>query len=204
MGQVRKNELAALGLISRQPMHGYRLNQAIQEMELERWTTLSRSSIYHALRELARSGAVSVTREREGRAPERTVYHITPDGKRVLREILREALSYVGPEDRFFYLGLAFARILPAGEIAALLSKRCRHLQAVIAEETRLLKEKGRKAVEAGPEPERQRSLIMTRGGLKHLKVEVEVCREVGKLLGADPGARGAGGNGRAAAGRRG
>jgi len=82
--RVRKTELAALGLIGWRPMHGYAISQVFQELGLEHWTTISRSSIYTALRRLARAGAVSITREKEGGAPERTVYHLTPAGRALL------------------------------------------------------------------------------------------------------------------------
>jgi DNA-binding PadR family transcriptional regulator len=180
-GLVRKNELAALGLVNRLPMHGYRLNQTVKELGLEHWTTLSRSSIYNALRRLAKRDAVSVTKEREGNAPERTVYHITRKGREMLREILRHALAYVGPEDRYFYLGLMFADALQGRQIKRLLEARCERIREAMEEEKRQMEEVD------GPEPRRGHLLLMMQVGLRHSEVEVRVCREIIALVEKDP-----------------
>ncbi|MCU0611208.1 MAG: PadR family transcriptional regulator [Candidatus Eisenbacteria bacterium] len=173
MSQLRKNELAALGLVNRVPMHGYGLAQAIQHMGLEHWTTVSRSSIYAALRRLAREGAVSISHEREGGAPERTIYHITPVGREMLHEILREALAYVGPEDRYFYLGVAFGDALPAWEVTRLIEARLTRLQRDVAEE----KQDCTRLAEAAPRP--NQFTIMSRGGVRHFEVEIDICAEL-------------------------
>lgn len=183
MAQLRKNELAALGLVNREPTHGYRLTQDIQRMGLEHWTTLSRSSIYAALRKLKGQGAVSLTHEREGNAPERTVYHITPKGREVLRELLREALAYVGPEDRYFYLGLAFAEALSHEEITTLLGRRLALLRNGICEE--------RQACEAlaSSLPERAYFAVMSDAGVRHFEVEIAICTKIIEMLRVDPDA---------------
>jgi len=177
MAQPRKNELAALGLVNREPMHGYGLTQAIQHMGLEQWTTVSRSSIYAALRRLAREGAVSISHEREGNAPERTVYHITPAGREMLHEILRESLAYVGPEDRYFYLGVAFADALPADEVVHVLEQRVRCLNEGLCRE----KMDCARLADAAPTP--NRFAIMTQGGVRHFEVEIHVCSQLMELF---------------------
>jgi len=170
MVKTQKNELAALGLVNREPMHGYALNQAIKQMGLEHWTTVSRSSIYAALRRLAKKGAVSVTKEREGHMPMRSVYHITPMGRDLLRDILRGAVSYIGPEDRYFYLGIAFAEALPMGELIELLEFRCRRL----GEE--LEREKADTEHCEQHIPHLSHIVLMTRTGQKHLIIEYDFC----------------------------
>ena len=179
MASLRKNELAALGLVNREPMHGYRLNQAIHNMGLEHWTTLSRSSIYAALRRLAKRGAVSVTREREGQMPVRTVYHITPAGRDLLLVILREALAYVGPEDRYFYLGVAFAEAMATHETVALLEQRCARLHEVLERE---------KGDDEHTSPSTLEHIaLMRRAGAAHVQVEIQFCRRLVELLRESP-----------------
>ena len=177
---VRKNELAALGLVNRCPMHGYRLNQAVKDLGIEHWTTLSRSSIYNALRRLAKQDAVFVTKEREGNAPERTVYHITKKGRRMLRELLRQALAYFGPEDRYFYLGLMFAEALPGRQITKLLEARCERIQQEVERERREMEKVD------GPKQSPNHMLTMMEAGLRHSEVEIHVCREIIDLIHTD------------------
>ena len=181
MANLQKNELAALGLVNRQPMHGYRLNQAIQNMGLEHWTTLSRSSIYAALRRLAKHGAVSITREREGQMPTRTVYHITSTGRDLLVESLRGALAYVGPEDRYFYLGLAFADALPTEEIITLLEERCSRLEEVLQRERHDIAEC------KATIPDFEHIIMMSEVGLRHTEVELQFCQDLMQLFEANP-----------------
>jgi DNA-binding PadR family transcriptional regulator len=172
-----KNDIAALGLVNWQPMHGYRINQIVQRMELENWANLSQSSIYSALTRLAEQGAVSVTTEREGKAPERTVYHITGKGREMLADLLREALVYVGPEDRLFYLALAFADGVPTEETVELLEQRCTKLTPVIAKEKEHAERKGSIPHMAA----------MSRAGYRHMKVELELCHELVELFRSQP-----------------
>ncbi|MBD3236113.1 MAG: hypothetical protein GF330_05375 [Candidatus Eisenbacteria bacterium] len=176
-----KNELAALGLVNRHPMHGYALRQAIEHMGLEEWANLPTSSIYSALRRLARQGAASVTREREGQAPERNVYHITPAGRERLADHLRHALSQVGAEDRLFYLGLAFADGLPVGEILSQLERRVARLREVVTE----MKSHQRKMRKS--QPGHPHVLLMSLGGMKHMQVELEICRRLVDLFRSEP-----------------
>ncbi|MBD3334868.1 MAG: hypothetical protein GF355_05080 [Candidatus Eisenbacteria bacterium] len=181
MTSARKTDLAALGLINWRPMHGYALTRAYEELGLEHWTAISRSAIYAALRRLAGKGAVSIARERAGNAPERTVYHITDRGREFLHHILRDALSYVGPEDRYFYLGVAFAGALDAREILRRLDVRRERLGRAIEREQESLRETKRSA------PGAAHLLAMMQAGRRHLEIEVDVCRELARILSEDP-----------------
>ncbi len=181
MAKVQKNELAALGLVNRQPMHGYALNQAIKHMGLEHWTTVSRSSIYAALRRLAKRGAVSVTRERGGQMPMRSVYHITPLGREMLMEILRGSVSYVGPEDRYFYLGIAFADALPVSELIRLLEIRCEQLNEAMERERAHAEDCHHHVSKLN------HITMMSEVGEKHLEVEHSFCRRLVELFRANP-----------------
>ena len=181
MAILRKNELAALGLVNRCPMHGYRLNQVVKHLGLEHWSTLSRSSIYNALRRLAKQGSASVTREREGNAPERTVYHITPQGHRLLADLLREAIGYVGPEDRHFYLGITFAEGLAPSEVLSILEHRAARLRQALQDERDDLEKLQRHV------PPLEHALLMWRAGARHADVESDLCGKLIEMLRKDP-----------------
>lgn len=181
MVKTQKNELAALGLVNRHPMHGYALNQAIKQMGLEHWTTVSRSSIYAALRRLAKKGAVSVTKEREGQMPMRSVYHITSMGRDLLKDILRGAVSYIGPEDRYFYLGIAFAEGLSMNEIIELLEIRCGRL-GELAEQEKADTKHCEEHI-----PHLTHIILMTQTGQKHLEVEYDFCCRLLEFFKSNP-----------------
>jgi len=118
-----EDELLLLGLLSGSAMHGYQLNEII-EQRLPMLSKLKPSTAYSALDRLAAQGLAEATVERVGRRPERKVYGLTPAGRERFLDLLRENLrsadlpAYAG--DR----GLLFHRALPANEVLALLAER--------------------------------------------------------------------------------
>lgn len=181
MSRVRKTDLAALGLINWRPIHGYALNHAFQQLGLGHWTTISRSSIYTALRRLDKAGAVSITRERKGKAPERTVYHLTDRGRSLLKDLLLEAIGYVGPEDRYFYLGIMFADALESSEISDRLNERCAKLRDALDRERNDIEDCDRRS------PGLHHLIDMMNAGKRHLEVELDYCRKLLTLLESNP-----------------
>lgn len=144
-------DLAILGLLFEQEMHGYEIRRRLRD-ELGLFANISFGSLYPALSRLERSGAVTVAAS--GAAPpapipstgslggeraglrarragstlgtkrSRKVYRITDEG-RVLFEQLLEGDEPAGTDDaRSFGLRLAFARHLAPSARLALLERR--------------------------------------------------------------------------------
>jgi len=180
MKSSHKNDLVALGLLNRGPMHGYRITQIVQA-QLEPWASISASSVYHALGRLTRRGVVSQTTEREGRAPERTVYHLTPRGRELLANLVRTSLPAIGTDMPLFYLGMHFAEALPTAEVIGLLEARLVALQGAM-EHMRTTKEETRKNC-----PELFHFAWMNSAGERHMQVEMEMCRDLVAKLRAHP-----------------
>jgi DNA-binding PadR family transcriptional regulator len=139
------NELAILGLLSEQPLHGYELKKRLTGL-LGGRASLSFGSLYPALGRLERNGFVSVletdgppasvpmtgslggevaayrarmtltTRSRRNRK----VYAITPAGEARVLELLRTPAS----EDRDFLVQVAFCRLLTTDERVELFRRR--------------------------------------------------------------------------------
>jgi DNA-binding PadR family transcriptional regulator len=116
-------QLLLLGLLRAQEMHGYQLNEYIDE-RMAFCVDLKRSTAYYLLDKLCRDGYVNQEVEREGNRPERRVYRITPAGEARFQELLRQNLAtYVAPvyaED----IGVIFQHHLPAAEGRDLLRSR--------------------------------------------------------------------------------
>ena len=82
-------ELAILGLLKQQPMHGYQLSRELGE-SLGGFWRVSYGSLYPTLRRLERDGLVApITGEPTG-GRRKTVYHITDEGERAFLELLQE------------------------------------------------------------------------------------------------------------------
>jgi DNA-binding PadR family transcriptional regulator len=139
------NELAILGLLKEQPLHGYELKKRLTGLLGSR-ATLSFGSLYPALGRLERAGLVmaleadvattvvpmtgslggevAAYRARKSlpaRARRnRKVYAITPAGEARVLELLRVP----APEDRDFLVQVAFCRLLTTEERIELFGRR--------------------------------------------------------------------------------
>jgi DNA-binding PadR family transcriptional regulator len=143
-------ELAILGLLKEQELHGYELKKRLTET-LGPFSSVSFGSLYPCLARLEAAGAVKAVEAHPGsrskpaipmtgaltgelaafRARSRAVrgsrgkkvYGITERGEELFEELL-VAESQSGDDDRAFNLRLAFARYLPAEARLGLLERR--------------------------------------------------------------------------------
>ena len=124
-------QLLLLGLLSETDMHGYGLNEYVnQAMKL--YTDIKKSTIYYTLDKLENEGYIDHEIEREGRRPERRVYKITSKGKEYFLELLRRHLS---DYTRTYYaddIGISFMHRLPADEVRRLLTEKRENIRAAL------------------------------------------------------------------------
>jgi DNA-binding PadR family transcriptional regulator len=139
-------ELAVLGLLAEQPLHGYELKKRLSETLPPLWG-ISFGSLYPALRRLERAGAIEATeadgaarptgvstgsldgdlaaaRQRRRALPgrrTRKAYRITETGRAHFVELLNDDHA---EDERTFALKLSFCRYLDAPERLALLERR--------------------------------------------------------------------------------
>jgi DNA-binding PadR family transcriptional regulator len=140
-------ELAVLGLLKEQPLHGYELKKRLGETLGFLWG-VSYGSLYPALRRLERAGAIEAVapapaapipstgsltgdlaaarlrrRPRPGRRT-RKQYAITSRGEAMFAELLAADGGPGADDERTFALKLAFCRHLPAAARLAFLERR--------------------------------------------------------------------------------
>lgn len=116
-------ELLLLGLLRQQDMHGYQLNEFIDQA-LAACTDLKKPTAYFLLDKLAAAGWIKEKRAQTGRRPARRVFTLTAAGEAAFQALLRENLSAWRPATFAGDMGLAFADALPSAEAAALLTQR--------------------------------------------------------------------------------
>ncbi|MCP4308059.1 MAG: helix-turn-helix transcriptional regulator [bacterium] len=108
-------DLAILGLLRKQPRHGYELKARLLELGFAR---VSFGSLYPALRRLEKRGFIVALRQ-SGR---RKAYRLTESGTEELARILDSAED---DEDRRFNMRLAFFQYLePAARLRSLKRRR--------------------------------------------------------------------------------
>jgi DNA-binding PadR family transcriptional regulator len=139
------NELAILGLLMEQPLHGYELKKRLSGL-LGGRASLSFGSLYPALGRLERAGLVTALEPDTSRPSvpmtgslggevaayrarmtlptrarrNRKVYEITPAGEARMLELLRVA----APDDHDFLVQVAFCRLLTTDERVELFRRR--------------------------------------------------------------------------------
>jgi DNA-binding PadR family transcriptional regulator len=122
-------ELAILGLLKDQPMHGYQLSRELGE-SLGGFWRVSYGSLYPTLRRLEREEAVeSVPGDQASAARRKNVYRITETGEKLFFELLQETPGDNSTEDTRFRVRLAFFRYLPPETRIRLLEKRRAYLE---------------------------------------------------------------------------
>ncbi len=127
--------LLLLGLLRRQTMHGYQLNEFI-EHNLALCTDIKKPTAYYLLDKLAQEGYISVVEEapsQPGRPPRR-VYRITPKGESYFLELLQNDLRNYEVRTLPGDIGIAFMDALPREQAHALLSERRAKIQQRLEE----------------------------------------------------------------------
>ncbi|MCS7072661.1 MAG: PadR family transcriptional regulator [Anaerolinea sp.] len=131
---MRSRQLLLLGLLRRESMHGYRLNEFI-EHELSICTDLKKSTAYFVLDKLAEAGWIAVTGEvQDGGRPPRRLYAITEAGEIAFQALLREHLRELDLARFTADAGFAFIDALEPSESIRLLEERRESLAAALAE----------------------------------------------------------------------
>ncbi len=137
-----ERELLLLGLLRRQEMHGYQLNQFL-EHRLQAVVPMKRSTAYSLLARMARQGLVEEETARVGRRPERRVYRLTLRGEEALQEALRLHLAQGAEPAPDGGVGFLFLDMLPALEVVGLLRQRLELARARRQQEEERLRSHG-------------------------------------------------------------
>ena len=137
-------ELATLGLLQREPLHGYRLKQQL-ELFMSSCISVNYGAIYPLLKRLEERGEITTLATEEGEAgPTRKTYCITAKGRKKWHDKMLEDPheSWVNSRSRFMIKFFFFSHLEPAERIK-LLENRLRvchlRLESVELERTRLL-----------------------------------------------------------------
>jgi len=123
--------LAVLALLIEAPMHPYRMQQLLKSRGKEDVINIrQRGSLYQTIERLGREELIAPeTVERGEGRPERTVYAITPVGRKIAIEWLRDMLAEPQNEFPEFPVALSFLALLTAEEARPLFEARLALLQ---------------------------------------------------------------------------
>jgi len=121
-------ELAILGFLREEPLHGYELKQRIAWLA-GHFRPVSDGALYPAIARLERQGLLTRREAPGSGAAPRQVLSLTEQGQAALLERLRSPDEIdISDRNRFFAL-LAFLKFLPAAEQRAVLMRRLAFLE---------------------------------------------------------------------------
>jgi DNA-binding PadR family transcriptional regulator len=115
-------ELAALGLLHKEPLHGYRLKQQL-ELFMSGCISVNYGAIYPLLKRLHEQGAIYVMEDKDGATSStRKIYSITKQGKALWKKMMMEHPheSWVHARSRFMIKFFFFGQLEPKERIKLL------------------------------------------------------------------------------------
>lgn len=92
MARENKSRYVILGFLAHQPLSGYDIKKQM-EMSISNFYDLSYGQIYPELAKLEKEGLVTGTVETSETRPDRKLYTITAEGRRILKEWLSAAVE---------------------------------------------------------------------------------------------------------------
>lgn len=125
---LTKNDILVLGLLMDRPMHGYEINQYVETEGVTTWFNISTAAIYYSLNKLRRQSLIFETRSR-GVGAERSVYHLTDQGRKQFFAGMEATLASEEPVRFEYDLGIFLLNKLPQTQALTLLEKRLDFLQ---------------------------------------------------------------------------
>jgi DNA-binding PadR family transcriptional regulator len=123
--------LTILGLLVAGPLHPYAMQRLIKEWGKDEVINVGqRAGLYRTIKRLHKAGLVAVRHtERDENYPERTVYELTDEGRRILREWLLAMLGTPRNEFPEFPAALSFIMLLAPAEVLPALESRAASLR---------------------------------------------------------------------------
>ena len=129
---MNPTRLFVLGALAKHgPMYGHQLRRDARIDRTEMWSEVQPGSLYSALHRLAAEGLIEPLRtEQDGQLPARTVYGLTPEGRRELRVLRAEALQEIRLRPDPVDLALAMSADLSEEALRGYIEDRIRVLSA--------------------------------------------------------------------------
>jgi DNA-binding PadR family transcriptional regulator len=141
------SRLLLLGALDRHgPRHGHRIRRAAEQADVAAWGGVTVGALYREMRALDAEGLIAAVRtETEGRRPARTIYEITPEGRRELAILREQAIAQPRQAPDAVAVALAFGGVGERGVVLPLLRARRdvlqREVEGIAAERARLVAE---------------------------------------------------------------
>ncbi|MET4225589.1 PadR family transcriptional regulator [Oerskovia enterophila] len=131
-------KIYALSVLRSGPAHGYELKSRIRRPSI---APVNNNSLYPALKQLERDGAVTKSVEQQEGRPARNVYTITATGRGMLHDLVSTLPRELASDDEEFLLRVSFFDELPVPSRLGILGVRRQIVEHALAQVRGLLAE---------------------------------------------------------------
>ncbi len=108
--------MIVLALIGKGLRYGFEMEEFARRSRMREWAKIGMSTIYKTLGQLEREGFVLVETEESDKGPRRKAYELTPTGRDLMHQLVREALRSRESVYSDRIAGLVFLPLLPRNE----------------------------------------------------------------------------------------
>jgi DNA-binding PadR family transcriptional regulator len=130
-----KAEILILGALHRGNLHPYEIKRRLTNAMIQCFTDVDVGTLYYAVRQLSKGKLIAaISQKRVARGGIKTVYRITPAGKRRFQELLHEQFELPGTVAQTLYIAMLFLQLCDKPRVAALLGARIARQKAAINE----------------------------------------------------------------------
>lgn len=90
-------DMVVLSILLKEPMNAYRLAQLVEQRSITRLVKLSTPAIYKSCKRLFEQGNLIDSLERDGEAPEKTMYKVSAKGLKRFEQLMAHFASTISP-----------------------------------------------------------------------------------------------------------
>lgn len=118
-------KLVILGLLLEGDKHPYEVQHIMKERHMDCYIKYAKGSLYYAFEQLEKQGAIRITTiVRDTNRPDKTIFHITEEGKRLFHTLLLKQFEAKNQIYKPIYSALSFAHFGDDRELVPILEKR--------------------------------------------------------------------------------
>ena len=120
-----KAEILILGVLHRGNLHPYEIKRRLTNAMIQCFTDVDVGTLYYAVRQLNKKQLIApVSQKRVLRGGIKTVYRITPAGRRRFQELLHEQFTLPGTVAQTLYIPMLFLHLCDLSRVAPLLHEK--------------------------------------------------------------------------------
>jgi DNA-binding PadR family transcriptional regulator len=134
-----KAEILILGVLHRGNLHPYEIKRRLTNAMIQCFTDVDVGTLYYAVRQLNKNRLIApVVRKRVLRGGIKTVYRITPSGRRRFQELLHAQFAMPGTVSQTLYIAMLFLHLCDQSRVSDLLQEKITRQKRAIDELTRI------------------------------------------------------------------